>query len=138
MLLDATRDVLRICHKSMDPVAGKDVPSPESGGEELHRGPGKNSGFATSKIVVVHLPDIAHRCVTITNMESPRSGHGSFRHTVARREDEIVGREVERFDGTGKERKVAPVVRFFKGEGIDKRRPDVHPFNHGRNGPRVV
>ena len=134
---DAVRDEARDGHEVVDAGRGAPIPAPERGGDGGH-GRAHRPARARAEVLVVEIPDVAHRREAVAHVQRAR-GHGDrLGHRVARGQHEVVAAEIEAADGGGKQRQVPAVPGRRAGQPLDERGDDAAPLDDGGDGARHV
>jgi hypothetical protein len=71
--------------------------------------------------------------MAIADMAGFRRGDHTLGNAMAGRDDQVVAGEIELFDGSGKKRKVFPIVIYSEREFLNEGRFNPHPGNGLRN-----
>ena len=89
--------------------------------EQLTSSPRQRAG-TLRKVGLLLVPDVAHRSVAVAEMVGIGACDGPFGDTMAGADDQIVGVQVEGFDGAWKERQVAAVLLPGRGGVLEEAR----------------
>src|SRR5262249_55853944 len=115
---------------------GAPVPAPERCRQRRHDDPYRRP--APSEVVVVKIPDVAHRGKAIAQVEGPRRRPRTLRDAVAHRHHEVIARQVEAVDRQRKQGQIVAVARGRTGQALDERGDDAAVLDDGAHAARNV
>lgn len=81
------------------------------------------------QILIIHIPTISDRTMTITDMQLVSLGQHSFRHTMRRRDDNIISSQIELFNGKRKQRKIGTMLLCSQRHLLNKGSMNLFPWN---------
>ncbi len=135
---DPLRNISRVGHIAVDPAGGGPIPPGESRHDRAQQPAARGSDLSRTEIRLELIPCVAHRGVTVADVQRPSRANHRFHRAVARADHEIEGVEVEELDGGGEEREELTIVPRRRWESLDERGPNPAVLDRGGHLPAGV
>src|SRR5229473_1573024 len=125
VLPDSISHKARVSDEVVDPLCGDPIPLPQP--RECGPGPGPQDGWCRSQVLLWQVPRIAHRRVTITDVDRPWGDDHALRAGMAAAYDHVVAAEVQMRKGERHEGNQPAVASRRPWKALQPRAPHVKP-----------